>query len=62
MMPGLPQHPRFEVDIAAGGMILIKQIDGVSDDRPVIDIHPKSTGADRASLGGRLCSTEPRRI
>ena len=39
-MPGVPRHPRFEVDVAEGGMILIKQTDGISDDRPVVAIHP----------------------
>jgi len=39
-MPGIPQHPRFEVDLAEGGMILIKQTDGVIDDRAVVAIHP----------------------
>jgi hypothetical protein len=39
-MPGIPKHPRFEVDVAEGGMILIKQTDGVMDDRAVVAIHP----------------------
>ena len=39
-MPRVPRHPRFEVDVAEGGMILIKQTDGISDDRPVVAIHP----------------------
>jgi hypothetical protein len=39
-MPGLPRHPTFEVTVADGGMILIKQTDGVRDDRPVVAIHP----------------------
>jgi hypothetical protein len=40
LMPGTPLHPSFEVSIADGGMILIKQTDGVRDDRPVVAIHP----------------------
>ena len=39
-MPGVPEHPRFEVDVAEGGIILIKQVDGLRDDRAVVAIHP----------------------
>lgn len=56
-MPGIPQHPRFEVDVAEGGMILIKQIDGVSDDRPVVAIHP----GDLPELIARLSEVGPAR-
>jgi hypothetical protein len=56
-MPGNPQHPRFEIDVAEGGMILIKQIDGVSDDRPVVAIHP----SDLPELIERLSEVGPTR-
>jgi hypothetical protein len=57
-MPGIPQHPRFEVDVAEGGMILIKQTDGISDDRPVVAIHP----SDLPDLIERLSKVgDPRR-
>jgi hypothetical protein len=39
-MPGTVKRPSFDVTVADGGMILIKQTDGIGDDRPVVAIHP----------------------